>query len=54
VMEASTKRTDARISCSPLGPCKGKCGERIHSRSGIMAILLNVMELGRFTVLPLW
>ena len=30
-------------------PCHGKCGERIHSSSGIMTIRLIVMELGRFT-----
>ena len=48
-MEARTKRTEAIISCSPLGPCHGKCGDRIHSRSGIMTIRLIVMELGRFT-----
>src|SRR6266568_8620417 len=52
-MEARINRTEARISCSPWGPCQGKCGERIHSSSGIMAIRLIVMELGRFTVFPL-
>src|SRR6266567_5092909 len=48
-MEASTKRMTARISWVPPGPCHGKCGDRIQSRSGIMTIRLIVMELGRFT-----
>jgi hypothetical protein len=49
-MEARMKRIDARISCSPLGPCHGKWGERIQSRSGIMTIRLIVMEFGRFNL----
>src|ERR1035437_1889200 len=47
-MEASTNSTEATISCSPW-PCHIKCGDRIQSRSGIMTILLIVMELGKFT-----
>jgi hypothetical protein len=47
VMDARTKSTEARISCSPLA-CQGKCVDRIQSSSGIMAIRLNVMELGKF------
>ena len=48
VIEASTNRTDARISCSPFAPCQGKCGDSIHRNSGIMMIRVIVMELGRF------
>src|ERR1700722_302979 len=40
---------EARISCSPRGPCQGKWADKIQRNSGIMKILLNVMELGRFT-----
>src|SRR5579863_4240521 len=48
VVDASTKRIDARISCVPLGPVQGKCGDKIHKNNGIMMIRVIVMELGRF------
>src|SRR5271166_2775266 len=50
-MEARTNRTEARISCSPPAPRKGKCADSIQSSSGIMAMRLSVMELGRFMLL---
>jgi hypothetical protein len=50
-MEAITKRTEARISCAPYA-CQGKCGERIHNKSGIMTIRLIVIEFGKFTLSP--
>src|SRR5208282_3002798 len=53
VIDASTKRIDARISCVPLDPAQGKCGDRIQRNNGIMMIRVMVMELGRFTVRPL-
>jgi hypothetical protein len=51
VIEASTNRTEAVISCAPF-PCHGKCGDKIQSNSGIMTIRLIVMEFGKFTKVP--
>jgi len=53
VIDASTNSTDATISCVPSGPRHGKCGERIHKKSGIMMIRLIVIELGKFILNPL-
>src|ERR1039458_577714 len=51
-MDATMNTADARISCSPpsrpwVAWLAGKAGDRIHISSGMVAMRLIVMELGR-------